>query len=94
MPSGKEYGEFIIEESDLLVYPNPTSELINVNLDNNNAKSVLQIFDGTGKLVHKITLPIGKVNEKINVSQFEQGIYQVIVTSDAGLVAQARFVKI
>ena len=94
LPSGKEYGEFIIEESDLLVYPNPTSELINVNLDNNNAKSVLQIFDGTGKLVHKTTLPIGKVNKKINVSQFEQGIYQVIVTSDAGLVAQARFVKI
>jgi len=54
----------------LNMYPNPTSELLNIDLGNNESDINLQLFDMSGKLVHsdkieayqtKYFLPMNKV---------------------------------
>ena len=92
--SSKVYGDFIIEEPMLSVFPNPSSDFINVKLDDNSSDRLLQIFDATGKIVHRSKLGKGEINERITVHNLQEGIYQVIISSQGILIDQSRFIKI
>lgn len=55
------------------IYPNPTTNIINIELERNT--SLVQIFDMTGKLVLTNTIISGL--NSINVSNLESGVYFV-----------------
>ncbi|HKL03229.1 MAG TPA: T9SS type A sorting domain-containing protein [Cryomorphaceae bacterium] len=73
------------------VYPNPTSDLIQIDLDDSYGdNSVVKIFDITGKLVHQESTN-GQNKIIVPVSGLSAGTYQVLIQSDQK-IAQSKFV--
>lgn len=62
----------LLDISKIKVFPNPTSNTINLELGN---KSNIMIFDFTGKKIYQMNSTSS--NSKINVSNFLSGIYLV-----------------
>jgi len=70
-------------ENNLKVYPNPTSDILNIDLNKNiSGIDKLQLYDVNGKLVYKQNLK-NLTNTKIDVSQLSSGVYLLkIKTND------------
>lgn len=69
------------------IYPNPTSDLL--RLENIDSKILnVSIFNTTGQLVKEITA----VTNSVDVSDLEQGVYQLMVATEDGLYSNS-FVK-
>ncbi len=74
---------------NIVLYPNPAKEFINVQCTMNNVQSV-EVFDVFGKLI-TTTNDIDNPT-RINVSGLANGMYFVRVTTDTGMVTKT-FVK-
>jgi hypothetical protein len=64
------------------VYPNPTSERLNVEVDNISDNGSLKLFDGMGRLVISQTLE-SKLST-LDVSNLNKGTYTLQVSSEEG----------
>jgi len=67
---------------ELIVYPNPTKDIINVKLSGLDNVSSLQLIDLTGKtLINQAIQPMGNetINRTIDLSRFSKGIYMLTV---------------
>jgi glycosidase len=74
--------ELIHDETSLLVYPNPTSELVKLKFEGkSNAAAFIQIIDQSGKVLwsKKSLCFVGENIEQVNVESFPSGIYSVII---------------
>ena len=82
-----------ISENKLLsfeMYPNPVSDVLNIQLPTGTEKAEVGVFDYTGRLVtSKI---ISSNDTSIDVQKLSNGIYLIRVSSDAKIGAQ-RFIK-
>ena len=65
---------------DVLLYPNPASEFVNIETSDNSKTYDLEIYTITGQKVFEKTNNIGL--SQINVSGFSQGIYLLNIKSD------------
>ena len=74
------------EEVDFSVYPNPTAEKLSITT-NYNKKTVVQIFNQTGQLVHKQDF-FGNALLELPLKGFKSGLYLVNIT--AGKLSQTR----
>lgn len=69
------------EESGLAnLYPNPTHSQLNINMGDENGK--VEILSILGKVM--MTLPSGKSNHSIDVSDFTSGVYMLVVSDSKG----------
>jgi surface protein len=76
-----------IDKSSVSLYPNPTSNVLNIKTNANIANQPYAITDALGKIVLK-----GKLNEgnnTINVEQLSKGIYYLKVANDKA----SKFIK-
>ncbi|MCR4825777.1 MAG: T9SS type A sorting domain-containing protein, partial [Bacteroidales bacterium] len=83
------------DQVDVVVYPNPTKDVVNVQYTMNNAQcSGIEIVDVYGKVVRTDveTLRATSLPTQINVSGLAAGMYFVRVTTDRGVVTKP-FVK-
>jgi hypothetical protein len=64
---------FLIKESDFLLYPNPTKHLLNIEINENLLNSNVFIFDINGKELKHIFLT--KTNQNISIDYLAKGIY-------------------
>lgn len=71
------------------IYPNPTSELININ--SATKFKLVEVLNITGQLVRSEGFKSTQ-EAKINVSDLEPGIYLVRVTSTAGATTQQKMI--
>jgi hypothetical protein len=62
----------IVNQAKILVYPNPTNDLVTIENQNDENYSV-QIFDFSGKLIESIQKCVGSTN--VNMSKYVNGIY-------------------
>ncbi len=92
--TGQVYGDFVIEEPKLTVSPNPASDFIDLDFGFSGSESLLQIFDMTGRVMHTSVIPAEKSATRMSVRDFQEGIYQVIISSNNVIIGQSRFVKI
>lgn len=74
--------------SDISVYPNPASSVVNVT---NVANTTVDIFDITGQLVY--TKNVVSEIEQINVSDFNAGIYIINITNDMTTVSKRLIIE-
>ena len=74
---------------DLKVWPNPATDLIQINTGNKTGK--VNIIDASGKIIKSITLSAG-IN-RISVNDMNRGLYMVTFNSNQGELLQARFLK-
>jgi hypothetical protein len=82
-----------ISENKLLsfeMYPNPVSDVLNIQLPTGTEKAEVGVFDYTGKLVTSKTITSN--DNSIDVQKLSNGIYLIRVSSDAKIGAQ-RFIK-
>jgi hypothetical protein len=57
------------------VFPNPASDVVNIEMKEGNNAGIFEIFDISGKIVKNFQLSPIHSQLKIDVSQFESGIY-------------------
>ena len=70
---------------ELIVFPNPTSEFIQIQTsDRTNGSVTIQIIDQTGKIVHQSESVIrnGKLEDRVAVENIPSGVYSLILKND------------
>lgn len=82
----------------MLVYPNPTSDVVNVQLTMNNEQSEgmsILVFDVYGRLLNVVETGRAPSLQtvQIDMSQYAQGVYFVNVVSEGKVVAVSKVVK-
>jgi len=84
-------------ETALMVYPNPTSSLVQVSYQNVSDGTVtMRIFDITGKVMYNQQMqePAGSVSSQLDISAFAAGVYTLQVIMPDGTVANQKIVKV
>jgi endonuclease I len=67
----------------LLLYPNPASTVLNINLKEIvTQKTTIQITDAVGKIIHLSNIAIGANNFSINTTTYLPGKYFIKIISD------------
>lgn len=69
------------------VYPNPATDIIKFNCDEND---IISLFDLNGKLIHKVTAKSSE--EAINIETLKSGLYVVSIANGKGIGA-SKFIK-
>ncbi|MCC7331887.1 MAG: endonuclease [Flavobacteriales bacterium] len=67
----------INNSKNYFVFPNPTTDILNLNLDNIQGQSSFSIFSTDGKLL--LTEKRVGGNHQINVKNFERGLYFLVI---------------
>ncbi len=60
------------------VYPNPTNDFIQIELQSKE-RTIVRLLDITGREIKKVDLKIGNSQEKIDLSEFASGVYQLTI---------------
>jgi|GEM_PF-870719 len=76
---------FVLENFN--IYPNPTTDILNIELKENLTLEKVLVYDTTGKLVKETT------EKTINVSAFAKGMYNVQVVTNQGKATKKVIVK-
>ena len=86
--------ESISKKTDLLLYPNPTSDQLTINYGNIAAMAgySMSIFSSGGSTVHE-TL-ITQAQETLDISGWSSGVYQVVVYNAGGVPLETRQIVI
>ncbi|MFL0353285.1 FG-GAP-like repeat-containing protein [Xanthomarina sp. GH4-25] len=74
--------------SDLVMYPNPTENVLNFTTSTDISNKVATVFDITGKKIFSSKL----LNNSINVSQLKTGVYFVRL-EEKGKIINKKFIK-
>jgi spore coat protein CotH len=69
-------------ETSIILFPNPATDMIYIELINNNSPLIIRIFNSEGRVVYSEdcqyeSLIIPAVNKSIDVSSLKQGVYLV-----------------
>ena len=75
---------------DFKITPNPSSRKLNLNLSRLGVNVTVEVFDVLGKKIYADRME--NLNKSIDVSQWNNGVYLVRLTSDTGTQTK-RFVK-
>ena len=74
----------ISNKTEFEIYPNPSSELINIESADESIEKVF-IYNSFGQIIKEFKIPNAN-NFQINIANFEKGIYFVKVESKSGVV--------
>jgi hypothetical protein len=64
----------------VLIYPNPVTDKLTVNVPNNSQNTSLSLFDLSGRVVKNIKLSDGQTSATIEMGQANPGIYMLKVS--------------
>ncbi len=73
-------------EMDVKIYPNPTRDILNIKMADNNIQCV-EVYTIAGRKVMTQLSTLQSL-EQINLSQLQQGTYIIRIVSDSGVVTQ------
>ncbi len=73
-----------LAEIRLNMYPNPTSEVLNIDLGNNESDIVIKVFDMSGKLIHSDKIEAYQTKYVVPMSLVATGNYLVQMQSVDG----------
>lgn len=71
--------DIVKPEINIDVYPNPTTDFVNIRGENSNEVFTVNIMDSTGKLIFN-----QKISNKLDFRNYEKGMYYVVIKSDKG----------
>jgi len=66
-------------QADFNLYPNPTSDILFLNLPETVSEYTIEIYDGSGKILYKIKNNVSKI---IDIGHFPSGTYFVKIIHD------------
>ncbi len=74
--------EFESRGNTVSVFPNPTSDVVNIQLDENINEGSLQLFDQLGRLVMQERFGESEYLKTISLNQFPEGVYTINIISE------------
>jgi hypothetical protein len=81
-----------ILNTNLKVYPNPASDILNISLSNINFKnSNIVVYNVSGMEVSKSTM--NGANAQLNIESLSNGVYFVKVSNENGFSKTVKFIK-
>jgi len=83
--------ESVVFSDKLLLYPNPTSEQLNLVFQTYEEKTI-KIFDQFGKMVYDQKLLVGIQSYQVNTSEFASGVYFAQIESNENGVIRKKFI--
>jgi hypothetical protein len=91
---GVEEEELIIKKYQLKMYPNPTSDIINLSLQENPRDDLqLEVYNISGQLVFEKQLPAFEKEQRINIQHLQSGVYLVKLMSENQVVYSGKIIK-
>jgi hypothetical protein len=78
-------------EAMQILFPNPTSNIVNLQVQNAMSVQQVDIYDIQGRLILKKEFEIGEQNLQIHVQTLPEGIYTALVREFEGKVTVNRF---
>ena len=73
-------------ENAVSIFPNPANEFININFENLQQKTYIEIYDIQGNLKRKREI-VNSANKKINISAYSKGIYFIkLINNDNKII--------
>ena len=79
---------FKLDKKEIIVYPNPSSEYINILLPLNHSASKIEIYDVIGNMVLSHKTIVSKYDYKLNLAHLSNGIYQIIISSKDNIIKE------
>lgn len=84
--------EVLSNPDNFKVFPNPTTDNLNLHLLKANVKGTILIYNLNGERVYQTT--IDKNEFQINLSDFPTGTYQVVILNDSNSISYStKFIK-
>ncbi len=80
-----------IQQHIYKVYPNPASDVLNIHAPINHQGN-FQLYNSLGQLVH--SLSITKAEQRIDVSNFESGLYHYLIEDENGVRVSGKVVLV
>ena len=78
-----------LENADIAVFPNPTSDLIMIQVNDLNKENVdIELYDISGKLIEKTVVYQGTTIAYFDASKLSSGVYTVRIIKGANVVAK------
>ena len=77
-------------QSLITIFPNPTTDFININLNNTMATQAV-IYDVYGKKINEEALT--ETDNRINVSELANGVYFIKIFNEGQIVSTTKFIK-
>ncbi len=91
---GVEENNLVIKRQQPLLYPNPTTDNINLSFEETpNEELELSIYSATGAIVKKQKLSSFENDYKINIDYLESGVYFIKIQSAEGVLFSNKFIK-
>jgi hypothetical protein len=78
---------------ELYIYPNPSTEYINVQYPISDIRYSMHIYNIYGCKQDEIEIPKGQKETSINISGYSPGVYVAVLKNNRGMVARGKFVK-
>jgi len=79
-----------VSKADFSIYPNPSVSELNITMNQADSKTNVTVYNILGKQI--LSQQLTGFTSKINISQWNVGVYLVKVTNDSGTQTK-RFVK-
>ena len=76
------------DKKEIKLFPNPSSDYINIVLPSDNSAYTMKIYDVIGNLVLSEKIIESKFEYKINLSDFTSGIYQLLIISKDKIITK------
>lgn len=77
---------------EFTLYPNPTNEILTIDLGSSTSVSYISITDMLGRVIKSIDVN-GQSSLLVNLSQEDNGIYMVVFHGDSGDLGSKRLIK-
>lgn len=86
--AGEEELEYVSENNEILVFPNPANDIVNIRcLFDNEHSGIISIYDITGKLIEEFTFQNqNKLDSQIDVKNYTRGIYLIKIQMDESVL--------
>lgn len=82
----------VIQSEVISVFPNPTSQEVNIKIENANGKGmIVQFYDANGKLLMKET--ITQNHHKLGLENFPKGMYILEITQNQSTLINYKIIK-
>ena len=80
-------------EGEVLLFPNPASEMVNISLPISSEKVYIELFDQLGRSIQEETYMEGRASIQISLQGIPQGIYYVRISSGNTQITKKLLVK-
>lgn len=84
---------YVENKPDINIYPNPATNEININLNNNSSKDIIiDIYEPFGRLVQRENYYSQNDEIKLNISSLQKGFYLMAINIDNKVITK-KFIK-